>query len=105
QAEDRIRAYKVTGVQTCALPILPRSSPSLKLMSRPLSDPPAGAMGSTPVYPRPFRMSAARRSKSCWLSKSSSARRVWLNTIDSRSEERRVGEEGRATCVVVYMDE
>src|SRR6266850_3867503 len=28
QAEDGIRGYKVTGVQTCALPILPRGSPA-----------------------------------------------------------------------------
>ena len=27
QAEDGIRDYKVTGVQTCALPIYPRSCP------------------------------------------------------------------------------
>src|SRR2546426_2452403 len=27
QAEDGIRDYKVTGVQTCALPILPQYSP------------------------------------------------------------------------------
>src|SRR5690606_40267211 len=28
QAEDGIRDFHVTGVQTCALPILPRSDPS-----------------------------------------------------------------------------
>src|SRR5256885_8951868 len=29
QAEDGIRDYKVTGVQTCALPISPRGKPAL----------------------------------------------------------------------------
>src|SRR5215467_12046688 len=29
QAEDGIRDYKVTGVQTCALPIFPRATPML----------------------------------------------------------------------------
>src|SRR5256885_10390610 len=31
QAEDGIRDYKVTGVQTCALPIYPRRRPARKL--------------------------------------------------------------------------
>src|SRR5256885_2485122 len=30
QAEDGIRDYKVTGVQTCALPISPRPRPALR---------------------------------------------------------------------------
>src|SRR5688500_20251011 len=30
QAEDGIRDYKVTGVQTCALPISTRASPSIR---------------------------------------------------------------------------
>src|SRR5690606_39834266 len=30
QAEDGIRAFHVTGVQTCALPILPQADPELR---------------------------------------------------------------------------
>src|SRR5256885_7553651 len=33
QAEDGIRDYKVTGVQTCALPILPLKRPCLRQFS------------------------------------------------------------------------
>src|SRR5207302_3762930 len=36
QAEDGIRDFHVTGVQTCALPILPPSSESLPHFRRPL---------------------------------------------------------------------
>src|SRR5690606_40368503 len=36
QAEDGIRAFHVTGVQTCALPILMRSMPSLASRDEPL---------------------------------------------------------------------
>src|SRR5688500_19123563 len=42
QAEDGIRDYKVTGVQTCALPILLRISRSMVIAGRvPGSAPPA----------------------------------------------------------------
>src|SRR5688500_20316489 len=71
QAEDGIRDYKVTGVQTCALPIsrAQRPGPSLPRISR--AKAPRGANGShsrigLPIGERP------------------------------RSEERRVGKEGRS---------
>ena len=53
QAEDGIRDYKVTGVQTCALPIL-QASPSFATSQRqmPLSPRSPGAMGAMPVSPR-----------------------------------------------------
>src|SRR5256885_13346183 len=36
QAEDGIRDYKVTGVQTCALPICPRHAPGRRAARRAL---------------------------------------------------------------------
>src|SRR2546426_9031488 len=66
QAEDGIRDYKVTGVQTCALPILPRVA--ARVLSRrarqPAADPvarrgprvvrnPRGGLGRAPHRPWP----------------------------------------------------
>src|SRR3989454_9411722 len=71
QAEDGIRDYKVTGVQTCALPI------------------------STPGRGRevPHGSSPARRAYTARASANS--RRVALRSA-GRSEERRVGKECRS---------
>ena len=68
QAEDGIRDYKVTGVQTCALPISSRSWPT---------------MYSTKVLraEAKSRASACQRAASC---------------ASPRSEERRVGKECRS---------
>src|SRR5688500_20188521 len=68
QAEDGIRDYKVTGVQTCALPILPttKRSPTARSRSR------SGPSGAAPC---------SRRSR--------------CSTRSRRSEERRVGKECR----------
>src|SRR5256885_16694704 len=58
QAEDGIRYYKVTGVQTCALPIsspprkpLPISMPIRPAPSRPPSNPPARPRPKPPNRP------------------------------------------------------
>src|SRR5688500_7616711 len=67
QAEDGIRDYKVTGVQTCALPIL-RTPWSAK------------ACASEPSVPRLAATAAS----------------IGAATFALRSEERRVGKEGRA---------
>src|SRR5688500_20368273 len=71
QAEDGIRDYKVTGVQTCALPI---SSPVISCAS-------AAATSGT----------RACRSPSVRPTRSPGSR-----TCPTRSEERRVGKEGMA---------
>src|SRR5688500_19725804 len=71
QAEDGIRDYKVTGVQTCALPISSASTSTSRCCS-----------GSTPTATRPTPTSAASRSSS-------------KAAATPRSEERRVGEEWR----------
>src|SRR5260221_10089456 len=70
QAEDGIRDHCVTGVQTCALPI---STPTLAVTGSPC------AMGVV-----------ASSSRSC------SAMTTAASAVVSRSEERRVGEEGRS---------
>src|SRR5256885_6514459 len=48
QAEDGIRDYKVTGVQTCALPISPRATgpdtPALIIYTSGTTGPPKGAL-------------------------------------------------------------
>src|SRR2546426_8310514 len=82
QAEDGIRDYKVTGVQTCALPIsvrCERQGPpeEMKLVELPDPVPAAGE--------------AVVRLYACGLNR----RDVWIRQ-GLRSEERRVGEEGRS---------
>src|SRR5688500_19913250 len=72
QAEDGIRDYKVTGVQTCALPISQMRGASMRVMA------------SAPSNHR-FRTDARITTRS--NSRSSNATR--------RSEERRVGKESR----------
>src|SRR5690606_40293985 len=69
QAEDGIRDFHVTGVQTCALPISPNcSAPTPPAQSPATARPAPSLSGGT--------TSAAR----------------------TRSEERRVGKEGRTRC-------
>src|SRR5256885_10065560 len=83
QAEDGIRDYKVTGVQTCALPILglagqggvARGVRGRRQVLRAVVDDRVG----TQVLPR-------RRAD----------RLGFVRRLDDRSEERRVGEEGRS---------
>src|SRR5256885_10509284 len=50
QAEDGIRDYKVTGVQTCALPI---SQPAPRRPGRDLARPPGPAGGERPGLAQP----------------------------------------------------
>src|SRR5688500_20035939 len=73
QAEDGIRDYKVTGVQTCALPISLDRPPRAERRQR---------------RPRRGGRRRARHDRSRHSRRRRSAER-------SRSEERRVGKEGR----------
>src|SRR5205807_5034895 len=88
QAEDGIRDYKVTGVQTCALPIYEPPDPRLVL-----PDPDevhalvVRQLGATALFAAKFRENAAR---SLLLPK----RRPGMRA--PRSEERRVGKECRS---------
>src|SRR5256885_4255921 len=77
QAEDGIRDYKVTGVQTCALPI---SVPVLACSHG--ADPTPG--GTTPFPPRQHRCPRALHDHRPF------------STGSTRSEERRVGKECRS---------
>src|SRR5256885_11393611 len=73
QAEDGIRDYKVTGVQTCALPIL-----TVEKIAAP--------------FPRrSLTMSCSRRK-----GPRSGSRRLSTSSWVDRSEERRVGKECRS---------
>src|SRR5690606_40906855 len=87
QAEDGIRDFHVTGVQTCALPI---SLVKRRVMSRRL----ISALMARPLDPR-----AAARSHAPAALLSLLVRPVRRSTRGGahqhRSEERRVGEEGR----------
>src|SRR5256885_2728215 len=69
QAEDGIRYYKVTGVQTCALPILRPSACYPALCSTTLSHPPASAVRPRPLLTlaivRPAPEMAARIFQTC----------------------------------------
>src|SRR5262249_57827452 len=83
QAEDGIRDWSVTGVQTCALPI---SRVSSFWVSRSL---PAASL---PFWPAPSTPGRRRPRRSC---RSRPPKFSLPRTISARSEERRVGKEGR----------
>src|SRR5256885_9773815 len=79
QAEDGIRDYKVTGVQTCALPISETSSTAARV----------------PVVLAAYRgMPWLDNSKLPWLSHAAPSQPT-TKTVP-RSEERRVGKECRS---------
>src|SRR5256885_12751512 len=86
QAEDGIRDYKVTGVQTCALPIY--SMPALPEACEEaceevcFSDADAASMNEDDV-----KRLIAESNRSWWR---------WVKEIGGRSEERRVGKECRS---------
>src|SRR5690606_39948504 len=88
QAEDGIRDFHVTGVQTCALPIFATSR------SSPNANPPWGGA----PYSNGFRKKPNLRDASSSLTPSAVNTRRWSSGswIRIRSEERRVGKECRA---------
>src|SRR2546426_1474651 len=85
QAEDGIRDYKVTGVQTCALPIWTRS-PSMKA---------AATSRSSHIMVVCFKILSSRSSLSRFTS-SGTGGGEGRDEGNSRSEERRVGKECRS---------
>src|SRR5256885_8951239 len=81
QAEDGIRDYKVTGVQTCALPIF--VVPALRRVDPAItSGPTAGAM--------------VRSTNVCSSVRGSQVTKMIFEPARRRSEERRVGKECRS---------
>src|SRR5699024_11488479 len=87
QAEDGIRDRSVTGVQTCALPISNTAStcPGTRTLRHSWTSSPAAlnkkVLRSMPRTLRPY---------------------MFLSLITSRSEERRVGKEGRSICAKTH---
>src|SRR5205807_7708237 len=100
QAEDGIRDYKVTGVQTCALPLCSSSS------SSPLPD--SGRMNAlrrrggtaecAPLTERQMMSLSSPSGARSSIEKSMAAERAAPNAL--RSEERRVGRAGGGRVVV-----
>src|SRR5438093_6089704 len=88
QAEDGIRDWSVTGVQTCALPIYLRSAGRAKIKSSERLSNPASRSVRTAA---PIRAASWER---CIHAKTWSSN-DWAPRL-TRSEERRVGKEGRA---------
>src|SRR2546426_5824828 len=88
QAEDGIRDYKVTGVQTCALPIL---------IHRAALHAQGGAGGV--VHSGEHQRSSSGSISSAWGTRSTPlvpGMRMSHSMSDTRSEERRVGKECRS---------
>src|SRR5256885_8974285 len=83
QAEDGIRDYKVTGVQTCALPISGARTPGQPVCRAALPEPP----GTTSSPGKPLESRASDAIPETCRTASWSA---------DRSEERRVGKECRS---------
>src|SRR5690606_40373890 len=81
QAEDGIRDFHVTGVQTCALPISNCTA----------------ASASPTCWACRSGSRASPSTVRCWVDPSTAAkrRRACRGGRDERSEERRVGKEGR----------
>src|SRR5207244_457962 len=96
EAEDGIRDDLVTGVQTCALPILSSTSAESAHTERPYSTTTrcrlVAAVTASPAI-RPAVKSAPGYRES-WGDRPASSRRS-IARAESRSEERRVGKEGR----------
>src|SRR5207247_3234910 len=89
QAEDGIRDPLVTGVQTCALPISPRGGrPGIRSRrGQSLAAPPRGGGSRRPCESGSACRSSTSSGRACGRCRGCAS--------SSRSEERRVGKEGR----------
>src|SRR5690606_41051374 len=93
QAEDGIRDFHVTGVQTCALPILRAwiqtpSAPAAMTRARKSGSTSDGSCASTPI--RHFTVTGTAQTRFIAATQSATSSGVF------RSEERRVGKECRS---------
>src|SRR5690606_41197245 len=96
-AEDGIRDFHVTGVQTCALPI---SSPSrkqknIRIRIRSILTKPMRILRAV-AAPKSASQRLAESALPSMNSRKSKLARAGMPAIQSRSEERRVGKECRA---------
>src|SRR5207244_9766917 len=91
QAEDGIRGDLVTGVQTCALPILPTCLSVLALMV------PTCAIMSPFTSRESLLISPTATSTALSMPRLSAMGLAPAATVRTRSEERRVGKECRPT--------
>src|SRR5690606_40649896 len=90
QAEDGIRDFHVTGVQTCALPIFVMTAqPTLTSENWPIA---TCMHGFAPVSADGTRMHDAE--PEVWDDVFRQVQRLGFTAIEIRSEERRVGKEG-----------
>src|SRR5690606_40425018 len=90
QAEDGIRDFHVTGVQTCALPISKRPPPHCRITTQ--SPIQTSRIGSLRARRRLSK--ASTPTQSVRLAKARTGPTV--NSVQFRSEERRVGKECRS---------
>src|SRR5690606_40327485 len=99
QAEDGIRDFHVTGVQTCALPIWLRRCPSSRPNPRSCEMSKSMWQGVIPAITTPFTEDG--QVDHAFLAKHAQ----WqmeagcIGMVPLRSEERRVGKEGSSLCV------
>src|SRR5205085_3778515 len=84
QAEDGIRDLTVTGVQTCALPISEQAAPRTPRRPR-----------ARKLRPSPRAASSSPTTRSSRRRRAQRSRRPHRRPLKLRSEERRVGKEGR----------
>src|SRR5690606_40992038 len=91
QAEDGIRDFHVTGVQTCALPISARSRPASTASHIPMREREIRHIPTSRSCSRPMASPISSR----MAGRSRSDRATVLPMMSRRSEERRVGKEGR----------
>src|SRR5690606_40319382 len=96
QAEDGIRDFHVTGVQTCALPISP-----VDKSSRPGLRPGTGGESETRYLTTNTAVAPAKPSANCALNA------LFTKAVApvARSEERRVGKGGRSRWLAVHQNE
>src|SRR2546426_11444413 len=95
QAEDGIRDYKVTGVQTCALPIYLDGTDVTAGAAQ------ARGVGGLGRPPQPEQLWGQHRADGAWIDRPV---RVAADLPGYRgSEERRVGEEGRSRWAPYHL--
>src|SRR5690606_40695827 len=94
QAEDGIRAFHVTGVQTCALPIFQAAIAELRKGSKVTGAGSEETYNSLEKFARNLNQAAKSGKLDPVIGRDEEIRRVLHILSRRRSEERRVGKEG-----------